>query len=149
MEKLRPFNEWTQYASDYEIVFYTDAQSKVHKGAEWRLVSNTEMHYTAFNRDGSINTHHVYTGEDVLDIWEKYHRPAKCDLVESERIHILRLAKTVRECIKSHQKETPARKNEIYRNLRRTAERYLANHANTPHLAELQELLVAYNDIPN
>ena len=69
----RPFNEWTEYLSDMEIVFSTDAAGKVHRVAEWRLISDTEMHYTAYRRDGSVSIHHVHKGNDILEIWEKYH----------------------------------------------------------------------------
>lgn len=70
---MKPFNEWTEYASDMETVFATDGAGKVHKVCEWRLISDTEMHYTAYNDDGSVNLHDVFRGEDIAEIWEKYH----------------------------------------------------------------------------
>lgn len=74
---MKPFNEWTEYASDFEIVFATNATGKVHKVCEWRLISDTEMHYTAYNEDGSINMHHIHTGEGILEIWRRYHTKEK------------------------------------------------------------------------
>ena len=70
---MRPFNEWTEYASDTETVFASDAFGRIRKVCEWKLISDTMMHYTAYNRDGSINMHHVHTGKDIPDIWQKYH----------------------------------------------------------------------------
>ena len=72
LSKIRPFNEWTEYFSDQVIAFYTDADSNIHKAAMWQLISDTEMHYTAYNHDGSVNRHDVHKGDDILENWKRY-----------------------------------------------------------------------------
>lgn len=63
----------TVYTSDTETVFETDRLGKMRKVAEWRLVSDTRMEYTAYNADGSVNLHYVHEGSEIQGIWEKYH----------------------------------------------------------------------------
>lgn len=141
--RLRPFDEWTEYCSDQQIVFCVDADLNARKVAEWRLISDTEMHYTAYNRDGSINTHHVFKGDDILDNWNRYLvKPKEFDPSEYERQHILMLAQCVRDALRKSKSAI-----QIHY-LRETAKRYIKHHSETPHRTELQALISAYMEIP-
>ena len=62
------------------------------------------------------------------------------DALEYERQHILLLAKSVRNALAELN-------HEHYGNLRKTAARYIENHKDTPHTAELGELVQAFNEI--
>lgn len=62
------------------------------------------------------------------------------DPSEYERQHILMLVKSAETALA----ETSP---EFHRNLRKTVARYIENHRNTTHTAELDELVRVYNEI--
>ena len=66
--------EWTKRGGDFQTVFVKEGE-KVRKVAEWRLISDEKMIYTAYNKDGSINTRHTHTGAGVRENWDKYINP--------------------------------------------------------------------------
>ena len=68
------YKEWTEYSSDTETVFVQIEGGKIHKIAEWRLISDTKMEYISYNLDGSIARHSIHTGSDILDCWREYHQ---------------------------------------------------------------------------
>lgn len=64
--------EWTEYGSDYETVFVREPSGKVRKVAEWRFSSESNVQYTAYNPDGSINHSQKYS--QSIENWNKYHK---------------------------------------------------------------------------
>ena len=62
------------------------------------------------------------------------------DPSEYERQHVLMLAKSAETALA----ETSP---EFHGNLRKTVARYIENHKDTPHTAELGELVQAFNEI--
>ena len=66
--------EWTERGNDFQTVFYSDGK-KARKTAEWKLINDEKMIYTAYNIDGSINTQHTHTGKHIKANWDKYINP--------------------------------------------------------------------------
>lgn len=64
----------TVYTSDAESYFEKNPKTgKTWKSAEWQLVSDTEMIYTAYGEDGTINKRTIHKGENMAKIWNRYH----------------------------------------------------------------------------
>lgn len=83
-EKMRStlpkiINEWTEHSSDSEICFYKTIDGKIHKSCEWRFVSESEVIYIAYNRNGSINHQYVYS--QTWEEWKRVHNKNKGGII--------------------------------------------------------------------
>ena len=64
----------TIYISNTHTYFETNPKTgKMWKCAEWELVSDSEMVYTKFNENGTINRKDRFTEKNMLEIWNRYH----------------------------------------------------------------------------
>lgn len=64
----------TIYTSNTETYFEKNPKTgKIWKSAEWELVSDTEMIYTCYNGNGTVNRKTKHKEKNMLEIWNRYH----------------------------------------------------------------------------
>lgn len=66
------------------------------------------------------------------------------DTSDFERQHLLRLTESVSGALAEDEKHLSVSKEKFLKNTMQRAERYIKNHIDTPHKAELRDLMRAY-----